>query len=248
MNLQLVFTDLDDTLFATMRKQAEPSACIPVSHDVEGRPSGLASPTQQALWQWLTQWGKVVPVTARMGGQLNRVSLPFADHAVWNHGATVRLHGSRDESWHARTMTILNPLQEVFRCLKKELATSGWPQTSLCEQDELDGCVGRLVLKEKGSTFGKRAEELRETVARCAPPGSLWVHVQRDNLVILPVGITKSVAVRHLIDVLRPTATATVGVGDSHSDVPFMRECDFCVFPRQAMALDAFGADAEDAR
>jgi len=246
MGLRLVFADLDDTLFSTPRKQSEPSVCTPVSWDPEGRPSGVASPTQKALWTWLEQWGEVVPVTTRMLHQLERVSLKFAPHAVWNHGASIRMNGVRDEVWHARTLSVLEPLQDVFRCLTEDLAAAGsWPAAVVREQSDLDGRVGRLILKQKGSNLGARAAELRARVGAVAPAGSLWVHAQRDNLAILPCGLTKRGAVRHLIDVLRPTST--VGIGDSPSDVPFMRECDFCMFPRQSLALETFGNAEEDA-
>lgn len=245
----LVLTDLDDTLFATRRKQpaADWPRCSVGSVDAAGEPSGLLNPTQQRFFTWLQSLGEVVPVTARVSAQLERVRLPMGRHAVWHHGASLRLNGDLDPVWHARSLQILDPLQDLFQRLAQTLGEDPLvaPGTKLLREvlPALDGRAMQVVLKRRelaqDVAWNERVDHHLRTLD---PTGRAWVHRQKDHLAILPRGITKEAAVDRLLDVLKPSLT--VGCGDSASDVPFMRRCDYCVFPSRAFVLDGWHEDS----
>lgn len=246
---QIVLTDLDDSLFSTARKQASPDECWPVSFASDGGPSGLASPKQRALWDWLRQWGVVVPITARNEEQLHRVRLPFGPHAIWHHGAALRVHGVVDSVWAERTRGILQPAQAAFARLfeavnQGALGSAGRHLEPARAEPDLGGRILQVVFRCRGSKQGPALADKvrRHLVAHESVP--LWVHVQRDSLAVVPSGITKRAAARRLLEILKPSGV--IGVGDSPSDVPFMRLCDFCLFPKHSFALEAFGDCDED--
>ncbi|MGZ8946758.1 MAG: hydrolase, partial [Methylococcaceae bacterium] len=87
-----IFLDLDDTLFQTLRKCAlgadDPNlqvrAFLP-----DGTPNSFATHKQQWLWHWLAKGFRIVPVTGRDVHAFERVTLPFQEEVILNHGAVI---------------------------------------------------------------------------------------------------------------------------------------------------------------
>ena len=64
--------------------------------------------------------------------------------------------------------------------------------------------------------------------------GSLYWHLNGNNLAVLPRIINKESAVDYLIQTYRQQHSDLVffGAGDSHTDAPFMALCDYALIPR----------------
>lgn len=237
--MRLVFTDLDDTLFATARHHTSVEGLPVVSHTAAGEPSGYQHQAHQDIWAWLQQFGDIVPVTARTHNALSRVVLPFSAHQIWNSGLSVQINGEFDQLWHEKMSMLLrsanHALAPVWSILK-----SAHPdcEEHLVVPKEFDGLVAQWGLR---APTPEMAREVKRAIASALAERALpfWVHNQSDKwLYVTPNGMGKHFAVRHLLDALNPQTS--VGVGDNPSDIPFMRLCDYTLFPSQCLALTPF--------
>lgn len=236
--MRLVFTDLDDTLFATARHHSSLDGCTVASSTREGEPSGYQSLAHQHLWEWLQQFGQIVPVTARTHNALKRVHLPFSPHRVWNFGLSVQLNGHLDGLWHEKMLSILTPINAQMAHLWPPMVENIAAAEYTVSPDEFGGLISQWGLRahsmEEAATL---KAVLSDFIARFQLP--LWVHNQSDKwLYLTPVGVGKEHAVRYLLEQLRPASC--VGVGDNPSDIAFMRLCDFSLFPSGCLALRPF--------
>ena len=236
---RLVLTDLDDTLFATARHHDNLDGCVPVTFKNTGEPSGYQSVKQQAIWSWLQSFGEIVPVTSRGKEQLDRVTLPFSPHGIWNHGLTIRIHGQEDLEWRGRSRALLMPLQDVLHRLTTEIpAALGWSveDVHVVETPDLDNLTRQVGFK--GPNIASYKSLLQEMLSLRFGPDLFWVHTHpTDRIYITPVGVGKELAVDYLIEKIKPEMT--VGFGDNPSDIAFMQRCDLSLFPKHCFALRA---------
>jgi hydroxymethylpyrimidine pyrophosphatase-like HAD family hydrolase len=236
-----IFLDLDDTLFQTLRKCAngadDPAlqmrALLP-----DGTPNSFATAKQQWLWDWLNQGFRVVPVTARDAGAFGRVDLPFREEAVLNHGAVILdKHGAIDRVWMAMLMEDLPAYQTKLLALWADVA-------AYCSQH--DGFKPKLV-QDFGVTWygyikhhdGTEAtlKTVLDTLIKPHPQvlnGSLYWHLNGNNLAVLPKIINKESAVRYLLARYQRehSEILSFGAGDSKTDAPFMALCDYALIPK----------------
>jgi len=235
----LVLTDLDDTLFSTARKQAEVATCAMVALSKKGTPSAYQNPVQAAIWAWLNQLGAVVPVTARNRAGLDRVTLPFSRHAIWNHGASIAIDGERDEPWHAAILGDLIALEPLWEPLCAALATwaqatPGVERADLRNTPHVEFGGHRFQLEIKAPGIGAHGPAIA-AIARSIVGDALWVYPHYDVIALLPRRAHKETAAARLLATLKPNLT--IGVGDSPSDLSFMRLCHFVMAPSQSLLV-----------
>lgn len=243
MKNPIIFTDLDDTLFQTMRKIPEGTPDLTVmSTLVDGSPSGYATPRQQAFLEWL-QSGNVIPVTARSQDVINRVNITYDTAIVANGGAILTNGGkSIDEDWHhrLRQKAAETPIKIAVNLIKPMLGPDvrSWP---VVQADiELYYCI------KSNTDDMARLEDIKETIAPLLGDG--WrVHLNGNNLAFLPPWLNKRNAVQYLMDnfdgdeSMRPI----VGFGDSKSDTGFMDLCDYALTPTNSQIWTAFKENNE---
>ncbi|MGJ0484617.1 MAG: hydrolase [Methylomicrobium sp.] len=236
-----IFLDLDDTLFQTLRKcehGADDPALEVRAFLPDGTPNSFATRKQQWLWQWFQKDFKIVPVTARDAGAFGRVSLPFREEAVLNHGAVI-LDKSRhvDKSWMERMQDLLPGYYQKLWALWEEVQAYA---------DRHEGYKLRLVRDFGIDWFGvvkhqpgleSPLQRLLDEVVKPHPfiqDGSLYTHLNGNNLAILPKIINKEDAVRYLLDRYRQVHPdiLTFGAGDSRTDAPFLALCDYALIPK----------------
>ena len=236
---RLVLTDLDDTIMSTARKQTHLATCTLTALNKKGEPSSWQNEAQRALWGWLGQFGAVVPVTVRNRAALDRVKLPMSPHAVWNNGASLAINGVLDQEWQAQIQADLDDLhiQGVWEAVHASLKT--WllehpdlPPTILRNVSQAEFQGRRLHLEIKQPDVGQHVPELVARV-RAVVADQLWVYPHYDVVAILPQRVRKENAVARLLEALKPDVT--VGVGDSPTDLPFMKLCDTLVMPSQSL-------------
>ncbi len=246
-----IFLDLDDTLFQTLRKcehgpddpALEVRAFLP-----DGTPNSFATRKQQWLWQWFEKDFKIVPVTARDAGAFARVNLPFQEEVVLNHGAVI-LNKQRqfDRPWMDRMLSLL----------------PGYYHNLLAVWDDVQVFAGRhhgyklRLVRDLGvDWFGvvkhKSGAEaplkvLLEEVVKSHPSlqdGSLYTHLNGNNLALLPKIINKEDAVQYLLEQYRRQhpEILTFGAGDSRTDAPFLALCDYALIPKNTQLFKTLAA------
>ncbi len=235
-----IFLDLDDTLFQTLRKCAngadDPAlqmrATLP-----DGRPNSYATAKQQWLWDWLNQGFRVVPVTAREMASFQRVALPFQEEVVINHGAVILdSQGHVDTAWMAMMQQALAVYQTPFLALWADIE-------AYCANDS--GYNARLVEDFAVTWYGYIKHSagteaaLHPLLDRLKPhpsllDGSLYWHINGNNLAVLPTCIRKENAVAYLLAKYQSQygEVLSFGAGDSKTDAPFMVLCDYALIPK----------------
>ena len=236
-----IFLDLDDTLFQTLRK------CAPGADDPklqaraflpDGTPNSFATYKQQLLWHWLAKGFKCVPVTGRDVHAFERVMLPFQEEVVLNHGAVI-LDKQRniDPVWMDGMMQALPKYNEKLLEVWAEVE-------AYCKR--YNGFKSRLVHDFDITWYGviKHVDgtetilkTLLDSIIKAHPhilDGSLYWHLNGNNLAVLPKIINKESAVSYLIDGYKQQhpELLTFGAGDSNTDAPFMVLCDYVLIPK----------------
>ena len=237
----VAFTDLDDTLFSSLRKQPEDADVLtPVAYLKDGAPISYTDSRQRALLQWLEHCAHVVPVTARSLSAFQRVDVRFHSYAVLSHGATVlQPDGGIDREWATRVAVQLErahpKLLEALDVIHASPANDGGQLHVQLVEDE--GRPMYLMAKHRGRD-GTVVERLAQETAMGwvgANPG-YRLHTNGNNLAILPPGVGKAQAAAYVNARLRQELGTfmSIGLGDSLTDADFMLACDFALLPSRS--------------
>lgn len=244
----VVFTDLDDTLFRTARKTPpdELARAHRAARANNGRDS-FATPRQRALLDWLDP-ARCVPVTARGSEAFSRVLLAFAGPAaVLANGAVVLgADGAPDPLWQEHVRCALRPVRDTLDALPERIRAEAARhdvaiRTWLVEEPGCGGvyAVAKAESDPDGGSLRALVPGLREALVDAggdvgAEAGErAWqIHLNGNNLALLPPGLSKRSATAYLLERFRESGEVlAIGVGDSASDLPFMRLCDVWVTP-----------------
>lgn len=253
MNFQLptvAFTDLDDTLFSTLRKQKASDPHLdtelhPHAYLKDGAPISYSNAKQRALQRCLASVTRLIPVTARSISAFKRVNIPFSSYAVVSHGACVLLpDGTPDLTWHKQMQVLLEaarlPLDDAIKTLSNsEQNASGALRVTLVQEH---GQALYALVKHADADEAVIAELARA----CARPwvaanAGFQLHVNGNNLAIIPPGINKAAAVRYVAALLANELGefVSIGLGDSLTDGGFMLDCDYCLVPNGSQLAQA---------
>ncbi|MFT5720253.1 MAG: hydroxymethylpyrimidine pyrophosphatase-like HAD family hydrolase [Motiliproteus sp.] len=241
-----IFTDLDDTLIQTSKK-------IPAGVEVkvgalckEGRPLSYAGAHQLQLLKLFDAGGAIIiPVTGRNTAATGRVLLPFFNsYRIVSHGALVlkedntpcpdwldHLHANHDLEEALRVLheideyahEVISKQQLNARC--RIIIDFGVPAylSIKCEED-----VTPLVA-------------LKSALDPMIPQGAKW-HQNGRNMALMMPYTSKLGAVQFVMRSLGvKTNDLLIGLGDSISDIPFMRETQFVMLPRGSQIDEQLG-------
>ena len=186
-----------------------------------------------------------MPVTARDVHAFERVNLPFQEEVVLNHGAVIlNKQGTVDKVWMDNILQSLPAYQE------KLLAV--WAEVELYAQRHCDfkprlvndfGTIWYGVIKHSDGTEAILKTLLDEVII--AHPhvldGSLYWHLNGNNLALLPKIINKESAVSYLLEGYKQqhSKVLTFGAGDSKTDAAFMALCDYALIPKNTQLFQA---------
>lgn len=227
----IVFTDLDDTLFTSLRKAPPGDSHRPVAYLRDGAPISYASATQQA---WLAHWQEhalVIPVTARNLDAYRRVRLDFRHHAILNYGGLIlNPDGHIDATWQAHSAAQAVQSQARLQALA-DRATAWGEDLHIRLIHDQGICFYLLIKSHSGAPLDAVAADL----AAQLQVGE-QLHHNGNNLAILPPWLDKAHAVAHVQALYRQQygAIISVGMGDSRIDLAFMRQCDFLLTPQHS--------------
>ncbi|MGQ0621724.1 MAG: HAD family hydrolase [Panacagrimonas sp.] len=236
---RVVFTDLDDSLFSTLRKHRDGDELVPAATLRNGEVISYSNARQRSLWAWLNSVATLVPVTARSLSGYRRVALQFPSWAVVSHGATVLAPDSRiDVQWRAQMQPHLDAGVPSLRELVDQVhaqATGAERCHARLIEDEGQGIY--FVAKHPAGDAGAVRELHDRLVAGwVAQRPGFRLHLNDNNLAVLPPGIGKAQAVRYVAARLRESLGPflSVGLGDSYTDADFMLDCDFAMLPTRS--------------
>lgn len=241
-----VFTDLDDTLFQSTKKVGC-NGYITATINAEGLPYAYSSIQQQKLLQVLVNSGGIlIPVTGRRTSSFLNCQLPLiinSPFAIVSHGAV-----------------ILNDdyvlVDEWFSYLKQQFNLSQWEEklTILCKALSIDfaeidsGIRVRLIIDQGITAYicikipkesYKKGESINvNRILKSRLAGDMSLHNNGRNFAILPPYAKKKMAVNFIKEKMMINECDTVfGIGDSYSDLPFMKDTDFLIVPSSAQIL-----------
>lgn len=242
--------DLDDTLFQTLRKieaWALPTDDLTVvSVNKQGEPLSYFTPKQAQFFNWLAYTTELLPVTARDTSEIQRVKLPFNSWQVLTHGAViVQPDGKMLSDWQRLMARQLAPLQAVLQQIIKRLESlDGLRITPHFETFNFDNSPCELMVYV-AVKHGQKDHQALLALADKLPSllGTLgdecYVHVNANNLAILPHVVNKHHATRFLLDKYLDKNRPCFGFGDSLADLGFLQLLDWYGTPKRGQLHDA---------
>lgn len=235
-----VFTDLDDTLFQTeekSRKRAGSAPIVAAAHDRHGDPLSYHAPDQLALLALLGPC-TLVPVTGRNRDALDRVRTPrFDDHLITSHGAIIYAPGGAPlASWCARVEREARQLAQPLRVLCDLLGARFAGPSTRVRVIEDAGLPVYLSMKGDAEASLPGVADIAALAAHQCPDIAWQVHHNGRNVAILPPYASKERAVAHVLESKRRSdpQTVFVGLGDSLTDLPYLKLCDFALVPKHS--------------
>ena len=240
MPKKFLFADLDDTLFQSHRKCPSDRPLTPAAYLKDGTAHSFLTPEQLSVLNLFQREMDVIPVTARNADAFRRVRLDFGSCAVVNYGGVIlQADGSPERDWLARSERLaadgLAALNAACDLIREWADTSGARLRVRIIEDF--GVPFYLCAKsEEGDEKGLDPIEHRARECWGHPTSTLIPHRNGNNFSLLPTWLDKRHAVEHLTTRLRELhgEIVTFGMGDSLSDLGFMRQCDYALVPQRS--------------
>ncbi len=241
---RLVFVDLDDTLFQTERKN--PQAVRLAAVDKQGQPLSFCSERQEAFLSWLAQGATLIPVTGRSVDAFRRVLLPLGKQAICSFGGVILdANGDPEAAWHQKMATAAEATAHLLAELDGIVAESA-AQHSVDVRHRVIWDMGLPLYLSVKHNRGSEGEmgRLAAAVSPLTPPG--WtLHRNGNNMALLPPFLGKAAAVAFFLErFIKDESVLTIGVGDSLTDVDFMRLCDYALAPTKSQIISALPQQA----
>ncbi len=236
----LAFSDLDDTLFQT-RAKCPPGGdlVLAAQHATPERQSFTTGAQRQLIGTLHEAGGLLIPVTGRTPAAMARVRLPFHAEVICDHGATLLDPGGTvNEEWAGRVQALLAD-DTVARAQPAAQRIADQHGCALSTHT-VQGAPYMHVLKHPARGSLTAAYH----AARALQGAGLTVIANASHISLLHAQVTKAAAVA-FVRARYPAHLLTLGLGDSLSDLPFMRACHFWLTPTGRQidhALDPDGA------
>ncbi|NJN47835.1 MAG: hypothetical protein HC808_16685 [Candidatus Competibacteraceae bacterium] len=236
-----IFTDLDDSLFQTERKCPEQANLIAAAMDRYGQTLSYFTAAQQLLLTLFEQ-GTVIPVTGRNTTALERVHLRFTSYCITSHGALVlNPEGQPDTDWlsacQARYGDWAERMEAASRQIQQWIERSGLAlRCRVIEDHDLPVYVSIKGDESDLERVAAYAEEIWQGE-------DVQVHRNGQNMALLPPFASKERAVAFLMRRFTEKATEPLflGLGDSITDLPFLRLCHYAITPRNSQIQESWG-------
>jgi hydroxymethylpyrimidine pyrophosphatase-like HAD family hydrolase len=227
------FVDLDDTLFSSLRRHVLGPDLEPAASLDNGDIISYSNSKQRFLRELLEDTGHIVPVTARNIAAYRRVIHTCPGPAILSHGATILDDdGTINLEWQEQIHTQLNDTKDVLFDFMRRIESSrpylDQQIRSWLVYDE--SLPVYAVIKDNARDENRLQLAVRDIAGEWLNEHSEYgVHHNGNNVAILAPSIRKENAVAFLIQKIRSKVSDAIfiGVGDSISDEPFMRLCDF---------------------
>lgn len=243
-----VFTDLDDTLFASPKSDEVTENLTPATVDVNGDHYAYSSIQQQKLLNIMIKSdATIIPVTGRRSSSFLNCRLPCIMNSLYSvvsHGAVILDHQHQ----------LLNEwvifLEQQFNLTQWQARLTTLHQRLFNYAEKLDSGIRVRLIVDQGITTYLCIKINKENAHQLALielndylqsilPADMLLHANGRNFAILPPYAQKKVAVDFLKQKMNVGSLDTVlGIGDSHSDLAFMQDSDFLIVPQKAQIFE----------
>lgn len=232
MSRLILFLDLDDTILQTAPKCPPDEPLIPAAVDSLGRTLSFMSQGQQHLFAGWAQQATIIPVTGRTDDALARVLLPFTSWRITHHGAVIRqADGQLPPWWHEEVAPRLRAAQPLLEQLADQLGADAAAGGYRLSRHGLEQQLTYLSIKADGD--GEALTRLRSRLEAEGLPAEIVLHHNGNNLALTVAAAQKHHAVsRVLAELANDGPVVSIGAGDSLTDLPFLRVCDFALVPK----------------
>ncbi|MES1964233.1 HAD hydrolase family protein [Psychrobacter sp. AH5] len=253
--------DLDDTLFQTQRKieawdlpTAKANSLVCASVNKQGEPLSFMTTRQAIFFNWLLTSTELIVVTARDRSEIKRVKLPFASWQVLTHGAIIlNQNGELLQTWQQRMYNELAPLQDKLSQLSQLFAKHSSNDNSQLRftahsDDFINGSVSEKLVIYLAIKHAKKDHQALIELASQLPKlvrdfdKYFYVHVNANNLAILPHVVHKRHAVQFLLAQHLDNERPSFGFGDSLADLPFLQLLDWYGMPNHGQLHEQLAA------
>lgn len=245
------FMDLDDTLFQTQRKmdswQMSTDNLTVATVNKKNEPLSFFTQKQAIFFNWLQQTTELIPVTARDTEEILRVKLPFYSWQILTHGAViVEPNGEILSHWQQligiQLFKIQSLIQEVItRCQTDSQLIITPHQEKYFINNELISLNVYVAIKhidKDHQALIDFANQLPTLLGDFAE--EFYVHINANNLAILPHVINKHHATRFLLENYLDNSRPCFGFGDSLADLSFLQLLDWYGTPKQGQLHEYF--------
>jgi hydroxymethylpyrimidine pyrophosphatase-like HAD family hydrolase len=228
----VIFLDLDDTILQTAPKCPPDQLLTPAAFNRAGEVLSFMTPAQRRLLEFWREQATVIPVTGRTDSALERVAIAFSSWRITHHGAVVRQpDGALPVWWHDEIQPLLNAARRSLDEYAAWLNTHAVAGNYRVSYHTVEECLTYLSVKSDDS--GAALTRLHTQLIAMELPPNLTLHCNSNNLAVMVKGAQKHDAVRRVTAELeRDGPLVTIGAGDSLTDLPFMRSCDFALTPK----------------
>ena len=255
--------DLDDTLFQTQRKidawelpTTEPESLVCATVNKQGEPLSFMSQRQAKFFNWILASTELISVTARDRQEIKRVKLPFNSWQVLTHGAIILTSdGELLSTWQQHLYDALAPLQDKLNQLSEVFANHSKEANSQLVFTPHSDTFNSGKISYNGSNkhkltiylaikHGQKDHQVLVDLANKLPTlirdfdQHFYVHVNANNLAILPHAVHKRHAVQFLLDNHLDNHRPSFGFGDSLADLPFLQLLDWYGMPNHGQLHD----------
>jgi hydroxymethylpyrimidine pyrophosphatase-like HAD family hydrolase len=241
-----VFTDLDDSLFSSKRKHIKTADSQITSVNKRGEIESYATLQQQKLVQMLAALkASFIAVTGRRTSAYQHCiidQVTNSEYAIVSHGALILdeksallpcwikyLNDTYDMTyWQEKLTRTHSQLLDYFSAINCEarvrLIIDHDICTYICIKIPVDDLHESLV-----ANINSYLKQL-----------DFSIHGNAGNFAVLPPYASKELAVNYLIRKLNISDEDVLfGIGDSVSDLPFIRNLDFAIFPKSSQIMKA---------
>lgn len=234
----IVFSDIDDTLMQTARKCVGQPDLLPGAYDKNGSAASFTTEAQRAMARLLQDNAYAfVPVTARSRDGLARVDLgkPFSSGAVVDFGAGVlNEDSSYDQVWTDKLLACEKPesLHRTFSSLRTIVEQHWELQTHRIQ--ESNGFPAYLLLRPSCANSLSAIANYVAELLDADRPNSYYLHVTDRDVCVLPEFVNKGEAAAYMLQKHGWESDLLVALGDSLSDLSFMKSAHFMVAPSRS--------------
>jgi len=239
----IVFTDLDDTLFSSPRNCVGDKSNV-ATLSIDGKSYSFFSKKQKAFIDNLNAMN-IIPVTGRRSDSLKRVKIYFKSYKIVSHGALIL--DEKDKiipEWDVSQNEFIKrgnwvEIMKYVHSLADEIAFR--KNLNLRIRLIFDLRIPCYVCIKGSEEYILR---FKDELKSCCSDMNLSIHINSRNMAILPPYASKRNAVRFLKEklLLDSQSLCFIGIGDSISDLGFMSECDYQIFPTSSQIGRQYGS------
>ncbi|OSP14089.1 hypothetical protein B7489_05375 [Vibrio alginolyticus] len=241
----VLFTDIDDCFMATKRKFSESDSLSIASLDIDGQARSFMSEKQRTLLElFIDTRSTIIPVTGRSYNTLKRVQVSslFKSWMVVSHGALIiEPNGKKCNAWveHIKNKFPLGLWSDKLNLINEELkefilSKGVNAQSYIVSEDDIDCYV--CVKCTEGIDYDFIFDSILSQIS--IDLNDIKIHINGRNMALFPPYTQKKLAVDYIIRQL-DEKSLILTMGDSLSDIPFMKLSDFALMPTKSQIADS---------